>query len=346
MVAWMKIFLLVLGLVFLDLIVQQFTQGEYGIVAVLMLLIRFLLAIVALILHAITHINEAPNDLLEIVTGFISLLVWFLRSIMAILLDVLSLPFRLIGGLLAQLPTPLGLGLGFNLSFTKADWDFLPQDILFGGFRIDLQTMTIQVALGEFNPLRIFMVRLYLTNRFGFSFFGNSARTYLDIFGSEWTFYDSNEGALAVYLKIKDGFIIDFPDIAAIGDEINDVCGSWWELCVPFTDLCASAYVVDPLCMLKEMAEYVTGENVMPTFEVKAILDPPKFTFSFESAFLELLDSVPVPPLGEWVDSVYARLLPQAVAGAMLSTNHDYIYMKLEELKLLCLKRMLKISMV
>jgi hypothetical protein len=354
MVAVLKVVLIAMLLVFLDLIIQQFTGGEYGIIAVLLLIIRFIIAMLALILHAITHIDQAPQDLLDMITGFISLIVWFLNSLMAILLDIISLPFRLIGGLLATLNPPLGLGMGFDLTFYAKDWFFLDDNVSFGGFRVDLTTMTIQVALGDFNPLKIWLlvrVDLFISNKFGFSFFGNTSRTYLDFLGNTWYFYDSNEGALAIFIKIKDGFIVYAPDVAEMGNEINRDCGSWNCVGLVILGECAGiiAYIVDPVCALAHMLEYIAGSRTMPTVEVKAILDPDSFSFSFESAFQDLLNAVPVPSLGDWVDGVYGRLLPQAVGSSIMVSinqfiNHEYIYMRLEEFKLLCLKRKLMIN--
>ena len=138
MVAWKTVFLVAMGIMFVDAVIQHLTGGgvylqgqQYTFVEVLLLFLKVIIAFLGTILHAITHWEQIPSDLGILVTGLLAI-VWFIvGSAIDLLLHFIRLPFTL----LAQFT---GGVLGFKIDL----WAF-------GSIVIDFKTLTLIISFGN-----------------------------------------------------------------------------------------------------------------------------------------------------------------------------------------------------
>lgn len=307
MVAIVKLVIFVMLLVFVDLIIQQVTGGEYGIIAVAAFLVQVILAFIGLIIHAIVNSLDSSkwdlvrNDITLIISGFIALFVWAGKSFIAVMDDIISLPFEI----LAQF---MDGRMGLNLPIVSED---------IGVIQFDVRTITLLIAFGNIENYDLFGVSFTLKNTIGFSLLGNSDFPVLKGFdGSNYTWLKSNIGRLAVILDFKNGAETCFPDLVGIIDCIS-------KNLPPLRDF---TKCLDP------------ASDKYKCFPVSLYLETPagwKVVSLVDEIFLPILNDISVPSLGIWVDTVYATLSPEV----SISNISMFIQQKLEEFDVLCLKR-------
>lgn len=164
MVAWKTVFLAAMVIAFVDALWQGITGGgillqgdKYSFIQLIMLFIRVIVTFLALILHAITHLNQLPQDLDLLIKGFLAILWFIVGSIIDLLLHFIRLPFELIGSWTTT--------FGFYIDL----WAF-------GYIIIDFRSLSIVVTVPNIDT-DLAGVYIVCKNTIGFSLLGASDLT-------------------------------------------------------------------------------------------------------------------------------------------------------------------------
>jgi hypothetical protein len=305
MASMMKIFLIAMVMVFVDLIIQQITGGDYGIIAIAFFLIRVISAFLVVIVHGLTHWDAIDDDILLLITGIMSLLIWLGDSLIEVLFDLWEIIPRIIGEGLASLSPPLGMGIKIDIKELTG--------VPIGGILIDFRTITFQITIGDVDGLDIMGIKFYVKNVIGFSLFGNQDYPQMRLItGGLVDWYKTGVGRFGIVLDFKDGAETCLPDLVEIG-----LCIS--ENLPPFRN---PLNCIDP------------SSDKFRCVDVSLIIETPEDlkVINLIAFIQDILAALPFPSLSEWTDQVFNDLLP----AISLINIQLIIWSKLEELWLKC----------
>ena len=221
---WIKIILAVMVILALDLIIRGATQGEILIVDFILLLFQWIVAELALLIHAITHLDEAVTDFRDMIIGVISYLLYWGESLMDAVLFLIRFPFEFIGSVLEDFA---GIGMGVGLDF---DW--------LGGFLFDFRTLTFQVAVGDMEQFGAIedtcgnnILELTLNNTVGLSVFGNQGFSYMKtVTGDNFAWYKTGIEAWSFIIDFDTEISAYFPNFLKIADCINKIRNNFFHV--------------------------------------------------------------------------------------------------------------------
>ncbi len=161
-----KVLVVAMVIMFIDAIIQDLTGGillqddTYTLVELIFLLIELVLTFMAVIIHAITHLNDVGSDIVILITGLMSLIMFVFGSVIDLLLHFIRMPFEWIGSMVTS--------FGFYIDL----WAF-------GNIIIDFKSLSWAITLPSINEANIWGsgVWIVMENTIGFSLLGASDLT-------------------------------------------------------------------------------------------------------------------------------------------------------------------------
>lgn len=288
----LKIILIAIGIVFLDMILQQAFTGailvgeeEYTFLEIILLLLEFIAAFLIIIVHLITHffdLNVWTQDISLMFNGIVSLLMWLIRSSISLIFHLITLPLVILFNFLPA------SGFYINLWF-------------FGWILIDFKTLSFIVSIGNLDGANFFGVIVEIQNIIGFSLLGTPVgngffETYTPLWVLDITGSTGAELGNVYWFDLNEWANMDLSKFISLGIYLDDRV---WTC--PFNPLGDCLYASIPPSQLIPMP------LKLPVLSLETTIDV-------------IIDMMNIPTPREWIDGVYKAVAPE-LAGAGINAT-------------------------